>query len=52
MIAHLVGLMRSDVTVTLEIEADIPESAPDNVARTIAENSRALKFTSYGFEDE
>lgn len=52
MIAHLVRLMQSDVTVTLEIEAGIPEGAPDNVVRTITENSRTLKFTSHGFEDE
>jgi hypothetical protein len=51
-IAHLVGLMGSDVKVTLEIEADIPNGAPDNVVRTVTENSRTLKFTSHGFEEE
>jgi len=51
-ISHLVGLIGSDVKVTLEIEADIPNGAPDNVVRTVTENSRTLKFTSQGFEEE
>lgn len=51
-IAHLVGLMGSDVKVTLDIEAEIPNGAPDNVVRTVTENSRTLKFTSQGFEEE
>jgi hypothetical protein len=38
--------------VTLEIEMEIPSGAPDNVVRTITENSRTLKFTSQGFEAE
>ena len=51
-IAHLVGLMGSEVKVTLEIEAEIPDGAPDNVVRTVTENSRTLKFMSHGFEEE
>ena len=51
-IAHLVGLVGSTVTVTLEIEAEMPTGAPDNVVRTVTENSRTLKFTSQGFEKE
>jgi predicted AAA+ superfamily ATPase len=51
-IAHLVGLVGSKVTVTLEIEADVPAGAPDNVVRTVTENSRTLKFTNHGFEKE
>jgi predicted AAA+ superfamily ATPase len=51
-IAHLVGLVGSGVTVTLEIEARIPSGASDNVVRTVTENSRALKFTSHGFEED
>ena len=51
-IAHLVGLIGANVTVTLEIEAEIPSGAPDNVVRTVTENSRTLKFTSQGFEKE
>jgi predicted AAA+ superfamily ATPase len=51
-ISHLSGLVGANVKVTLEIEAEIPNGAPDNVVRTVTENSRALKFTSQGFEKE
>jgi predicted AAA+ superfamily ATPase len=51
-VAHLAGLVGSTVRVTLEIEAEIPASAPDHVVRTVTENSRTLKFTSQGFESE
>jgi hypothetical protein len=42
----------SDLKVTLEIEARIPNGAPDNVVRTVTENSRTLKFTTQGFEND
>lgn len=51
-IAHLSGLVGADVTVTIEIEAEIPSGAPDQVVRTVTENCRTLKFTSHGFEKE
>ena len=51
-IAHLVGLVGSKVTVTLEIEAEIPSGTPDNVVRIVTENGRTLKFISQGFEME
>jgi hypothetical protein len=51
-IAHLTGLVGSNVTVTLEIEATIPTGVPDNVVRTVTENSRTLKFKTQGFENE
>jgi len=51
-IAHLSGLVGAKVTVTLEIEAEIPSGAADDVVRTVTENSRTLKFTSQGFERE
>jgi hypothetical protein len=51
-IAHLAGLMGSQVKVTLEIEAQIPAGTPDHVVRTVTENSRTLKFSSQGFEAE
>ena len=51
-ITHLVGLVGTNVTVTLEIDADIPDGAPDHVVRTVTENSRTLKFNSHGFERE
>jgi predicted AAA+ superfamily ATPase len=51
-IAHLVGLLGSTVTVTLEIAAEIPSGVPDNVVRIVTENSKNLKFDSHGFEKE
>jgi hypothetical protein len=51
-VAHLAGLVGSTVRVTLEIEAEIPSGAPEHVVRTVTENSRTLKFTSQGFEEE
>jgi len=51
-IAHLSGLVGAKVTVTLEVEAEIPSGAPDHVVRTVTENSRTLKFTNQGFEKE
>jgi len=51
-IAHLVGLVGSNVRVTLEIEADIPDGAPENVVRIVTENGVQLKFATQGFEGE
>ena len=51
-ITHLTGLVGSSVRATLEIEAEIPQGASDNVVRTVTENSRTLKFTASGFETE
>lgn len=51
-ITHLVGLVGASVKVTLEIAAHVPDGTPDNVVRTVTENSRTLKFDSAGFEEE
>jgi hypothetical protein len=51
-IAHLVGLVGAEVRVTLEIEAEVPSGTPEHVVRTVTENSRTLKFTTHGFENE
>lgn len=51
-ISHLAGLVGARVTVTLEVEAEIPAGAPDHVVRTVTENGRTLKFRSQGFEKE
>ncbi len=50
-IAHLSGIVGADVKVTLEIHAEIPHGAPENVVRTVTENSQTLKFESHGFEE-
>ena len=51
-ITHLAGLVGAKVKVTLEIEAQIPDGAPDQVVGAVTENSRTLKFNSHGFERE
>jgi predicted AAA+ superfamily ATPase len=51
-VAHLGALLNSDVKVTLEIEANIPDGIPDNIIRTVTENAKSLKFDTQGFEEE
>ena len=51
-ITHLSGLVGSREKVTLEIEAEVPAGAPENVVRTVTENSRTLKFDTHGFESD
>jgi len=50
-VQHLAGLLDAKVTITIEIEAEIPTGAPDNVVRTVTENCRTLKFENSGFEE-
>jgi HEPN superfamily Swt1-like protein/uncharacterized protein DUF499 len=50
-VQHLAGLLDAKVTITVEIEADLPSGAPDNVVRTVTENCRTLKFENSGFEE-
>ena len=51
-VSHLTGLVGSKVELTLEIEAEIPDGAPDHVVRTVTENARTLQFKNQGFEEE
>ncbi|HWD92521.1 MAG TPA: Swt1 family HEPN domain-containing protein [Verrucomicrobiae bacterium] len=51
-LAHLVSQPGAEVTVTIEIDARLPQGATDQLMRTVTENSRTLKFTSHGFEQE
>jgi len=51
-IAHLAALTGASVRVTLEIEASIPDGAPETVVRIVTENSRTLKFDHAAFEEE
>ena len=50
-VQHLAGLLDAKMKITLEIEAEIPSGAPENVVRTVTENCRTLKFDSQGFEE-
>ncbi len=49
-IQHLAGQVGARVKVTLEIEAELPNGAPDNLVRTVTENARTLKFRAAEFE--
>jgi predicted AAA+ superfamily ATPase len=51
-IAHLVGQPGAEISVTLEIEAKLPNGATEQVVRTVTENSRTLRFASHGFEKD
>lgn len=51
-VGHLQALPGAKVTVQLEIAAEIPEGAPENVVRTVSENAKTLKFEQQGFEAE
>ena len=51
-IAHLTGMVGTDVSVSLEIEAVNHDGVPDQVVRTVTENARALNFADHGFEEE
>ena len=51
-ISHLAAIGDAEVTVTLEIEAKVPSGAPDDLVRTVTENSRTLRFKTHGFEPE
>ena len=50
-IAHLTGIVGAEVTVSLDIAANIPNGAPENVVRTVNVNSHALNFQSHEFEE-
>lgn len=50
-VQHLTSLVGTEVRVTIEISANIPDGAPEHVVRTVTENSRTLKFEQAGFEE-
>jgi hypothetical protein len=51
-IQHLTTLRGAKVTVTLEVQAEVPDGVPDATVRTVSENCRTLKFKDHGFEEE
>ncbi len=50
-VQHLSALAHASVEVTMEVHATLPDGAPEHVIRTVTENCRTLKFTSFGFEE-
>jgi hypothetical protein len=51
-VQHLALQPGAIVEVTLEIQAQMPEGAPENIVRIVTENARTLKFTSQAFEEQ
>lgn len=49
-VAHLNGLVGTDVEVTIEVRAANEEGFDDAIVRTVSENAAALRFRSHGFE--
>jgi predicted AAA+ superfamily ATPase len=49
-VQHLSVLRGARVEVTLEIDVEIPDGAPEQVVRTVTENCRTLRFKNHGFE--
>ena len=51
-VTHLASRLDADVSITLEVQAEIPDGVPDDVVRIISENAQTLKFKQFDFEDE
>ena len=51
-VQHLTGLSDSNVKVTIDIEATFADGVPEDLARTLTENCRTLRFNTQEFEDE
>jgi hypothetical protein len=48
-VQRLVSIVGSNVRVTLEIQADVPEGIPEKVERDVSENCNTLRFREYRF---
>ena len=48
-VQRLASIMGSNVRVTLEIQADVPEGIPEKVERDVTENCNTLKFQEHDF---
>ena len=49
---HLTTLPKAKVTVTVDIQAEVPDGVEDRVRRIVSENCRTLKFESHDFEKD
>ncbi len=50
-IQRLTSQVGCDVEITVEVTARKPDGFDDATVRTISENSRTLKFDTFGFEE-
>ena len=51
-IAHLSSQVDANVTITLEVTADIPSGAPAHAVRAVTKNSRTLKLAIFAHPPE
>jgi hypothetical protein len=51
-VQHLTALDGSEVEVTMEIHANIPDGASPELVRTITENCNTLEFENCEFHEE
>ena len=51
-IQHLAALSSSEVKISLEITANIPEGIPEKTVRILLENCKTLKFSENAFEEQ
>ena len=51
-VQHLTGLVGSDIKITLEIEAEVPDGIEERVQNIIRENCRTLRFRDFDFPEE
>lgn len=51
-ITHLNSIIGANIKITLEIQADMPGGATEQVVRTVQENGRTLKFITCEFEQD
>lgn len=50
-IAHLYNADNAKVTITLDVNVDLPKGTPMPIVRTVAENCRTLKVDDFGLND-
>jgi hypothetical protein len=51
-VQHLAGLLDAKVTITIEIEAEIPTGAPDNLVRTVTASAPSAVAAANSPENE
>lgn len=51
-LTHLATPPNPRLRVSIEIEVEMPEGAPEHVRRTVSENAQVLKSETQGFEPE
>jgi len=50
-VQHFTRVPGARVEITLEIQADLPDGAPEKLIRDVSENCRTLRFSNHGFEE-